>query len=97
MDVDKIVELDEQTSRVLYSDSFNTNTDTIKYENGLIYISYLSIVNGCGHYAGDIEIKSDSIILKHIDTVGFSCAEPRCDRLVYIIKNIENKKYLIGK
>lgn len=72
-------------------------TDTIRFENDFIYISYLSIVNGCSKYIGNIKIKNDSIHLRLIDTARYVCTEERVDRLVYKIKNSQNKKYIIKK
>ena len=97
MDMDELVDSGEENYLILNSEKFNSNTDTIRFENGFIYVSYLSIVNGCGQYAGNIEIKNDSIFLKLVDTVGIACAEQRVDRLVYKIKNNGNKKYEIKK
>jgi hypothetical protein len=96
-EIDELIESGEQLLDAIYSDKFVAMTDTIIFKDGMIYISYLSIVNDCGNYAGDIEIKSDSIILQLIDTVGLSCTGQRCDRLIFKIKNSENRKYKIKK
>lgn len=95
--MDELVDSGEENYRNLNSEKFNLKTDTIRFENEFIYVSYLSIVNGCGQYAGDIEVKNDSIHLKLVDTVGIACTEQRVDRLVYKIKNDGNKKYGIKK
>jgi len=97
MEMDELVESGEENYRVLNSEKFNLKTDTIRYEKDIIYVSYLSIVNGCGKYAGDVEIKNDSIHLKLVDIVGIACTEQRVDRLRYKIKNSENKKYILKK
>ncbi|WP_053990051.1 hypothetical protein [Mangrovimonas sp. TPBH4] len=97
MDMDELVNSGEENYRNLNSKKFNLKTDTIRFENDFIYVSYLSIVNGCGQYSGNIEIENDSIILKLVDTSGIACTEKRVDRLVYKIKNDANKKYGIKK
>lgn len=97
MDMDELVDSGEENYQKLNSEKFNLKTDTIRYKKDVIYISYLSIVNGCGQYVGNIEMKNDSILLKLVDTVGIACTEQRVDRLIYKIKNSENKKYLIKK
>ncbi len=95
--MDELVNSGEENYRNLNSKKFNLKTDTIRFENDFIYVSYLSIVNGCGQYSGNIEIENDSIILKLVDTSGIACTEKRVDRLVYKIKNDANKKYGIKK
>ncbi|MDT0557224.1 hypothetical protein RM697_01105 [Ichthyenterobacterium sp. W332] len=97
MDMDELVDSGEENYQNLNLEKFNLKTDTIRFENDFIYISYLSIVNACGQYAGDIEIKNDSIYLKLVDTVGIACTSQRVDRLKFKIKNSENKKYGIKK
>ncbi len=95
--MDELVELPTEEYRILKSEKFNSKTDTIRFEKDLIYVSCLSVVNGCGNYAGNIEFKNDSIHLKLVDTIGIACTEQRVDRLRYKIKNSENKKYGIKK
>ena len=97
MDMDELVDSGQENYLNLNSKKFNLKTDTIRFENNFIYVSYLSIVNGCGQYAGQIEFKKDSIHLKLVDTVGIACTEKRVERLVYKIKNNGNKKYIIKK
>ncbi|MES2284835.1 MAG: hypothetical protein V4547_04035 [Bacteroidota bacterium] len=97
MSVDELVEAGEQTYKGANSKQFNSKTDTIRFDKDIIYISYLSIVNGCGQYGGDIEVKADSIILKLNNLGGIECTEQRCDRLIFKIKNTENKEYKIKK
>ena len=97
MSMDSIIESGEENYKRIYSENFNPKTDTIRYEKDLIYISYLSIVNGCAEYVGDIEIKNDSLILNLRDIGEISCTEQRCDRLIFKIKNLEDKKYKIKK
>jgi hypothetical protein len=97
MSMDSIIESGEENYKRIYSENFNPKTDTIRYEKDLIYISYLSIVNGCAEYGGDIEIKNDSLLLNLRDIGEISCTEQRCDRLIFKIKNLEDKKYKIKK
>ncbi len=97
MNVDELVSADTAYIRNIYSQDFNNKTDTVEYRGNYIYISYLSMVNGCSEYDGDLEFKADSIILKLDNTSGIECTESRCDRLVYKIRNPENKKYKIKK
>jgi hypothetical protein len=79
------------------SEEFNPKTDTILFDNNLISVSYLAIVNGCGRYRGDIVVKSDSIFLKLTGIGEYACNGERCDRLVFTIKNPGNKQYTIIK
>lgn len=95
--MDELVDSGEENYQNLKLEKFNLKTDTIQFENDFIYVSYLSIVNACGQYAGDIEIKNGSIYLKLVDTVGIACTSQRVDRLKFKIKNSENKKYGIKK
>lgn len=97
MSMDSILAIGEKNYKLIYSEKFNPKTDTIRYEKDLIYISYLSIVNGCAEYCGDLEIKNDSLFLKLINIGELECTEQRCDRLVFMINNFENKKYKIIK
>lgn len=97
MNVDDIAASDATFTRKIYSDEFNYKTDTIEYRDKYIYISYLSIVNGCGNYDGNLKIKSDSIILELDNISGIECTEQRCDRLIYMIYNPENMSYKIKK
>jgi hypothetical protein len=39
-----------------------------KYINDILYVSHFEILNACGNYQGDIEIKNDTIFLKLILT-----------------------------
>lgn len=97
MNVDEIILSDSTFINDIYSNEFNKSTDTIEYKDQYIYVSYLSIVNGCATYEGNLEIKSDSIILKLNNISGIECTEIRCDRLIYKINNPENKRYTIKK
>jgi hypothetical protein len=97
MSMDDLVEAGDENYQKIEANNFDPKTDTILYDNGQIYVSYLSIVNGCGQYTGDIEIRSDSLFLKLVDVVGIACTEERCDRLVYRIKNKDNKEYKMIK
>lgn len=97
MSVDEIILADTAYMGNIYSQNFYTKTDTVEYRDKYIYISYLSVVNGCADYDGNLEFKSDSIILKLDNISGIECTEIRCDRLVYKIRNPENKRYKIKK
>jgi len=82
----------------MYSPAFNPKTDTIRYSNDTIYISYLSITNGCANNVGDINIGDDSIIyLRLINLNDYVCTEIGCDRIQFKIKNPKKKKYKIMK
>jgi hypothetical protein len=97
MSVDDIVAADTTFIKEIYSEKFNPKTDTIAYRDDLIYISYLSIVNGCANYDGNLKFKSDSVLLELDDISDSACTEPRCDRLIYQIQNPERKRYKIQK
>ena len=97
MGMDQLVEAGDENYQKIDSKEFNLKTDTIQFTNNKIYVSYLAIVNGCGQYAGDIEIRKDSLFLKLVDISGIGCTHERCDRLVYTIRNPENKQYKIIK
>lgn len=88
---------DEQTWKALGSKEFNSETDTLLFEEGEIYISYLSLVNGCAQYAGNLDIADDTINLKLVNIADVACTELRCDRLKFVIENIANKSYVIVK
>jgi hypothetical protein len=77
--------------------NFNPKTDILKFEKNMIYISYLTYVNACAQYTGDIQIRNDSIILKAKNTKDEECASGRIDRFIYRIRNYANKKYTIVK
>ena len=81
----------------LFSIGLDPKTDTIKYSNDEIYISYLSSLTGCVEYAGDIEIKKDSLLLKLIQVNNMACTELNIGRIVFRIKNPKNIKYKFGK
>ena len=98
MDMDELFEKPEKEYHILTDEiNFNPATDTIKYQNNMIYISYLTYVNACAQYTGDIEIINDSIILKAKNIKDEECASGRLDRYVYQIRNIANKEYIIVK
>jgi len=97
MTMDDIVKLDHRAYQKLQSNEFNKKTDTIRFDKEIIYISYLSIVNGCADYSGDIEIKKDSIFLKLNNINGIECTEQRCDRLIFKIRNPNKEKYKVVK
>ena len=77
--------------------NFDPKTDTIKYTEKEIYISYITELTGCVKYGGDIEIKKDSLLLKLVPINNIACSELDIARVVYRIKNPKNIKYKIGK
>lgn len=100
MDMDELVSMmssDTNFIKKVYAENFNEQTDMIEYRNGEISISYLSIVNGCAEYGGNLEFNKDTIFLKLDNLNDIVCTEQRCDRLIYKISNPENKKYIIKK
>jgi len=98
MDMDEIFDLSEKEYQRLTDDiNFYPETDTIKYENDTIYISYLTYVNACAKYSGNIEIKNDTLILKAKNILEEECASGRIDRFIYKIYNLDNKEYTIVK
>jgi|SRR5688500_4875732 len=76
---------------------FHHKLDTINYLDGKIYISYLSIENGCAELDGSIIFKGDSIFLNTVLIGDEVCTEETCHRLQFVIENKENKKYIIVK
>ena len=94
----QLTKLDSTTfNSLLHSDTLNKLTDTIKYTDKEIYISFLTLANGCGTYTGDILFSDDTLKLKLISTSSIVCTEENCDRVVYRIKRHDNKKYKIIK
>ena len=81
----------------LFKKNFDPKTDTIKYTEKEIYISYLTGLTGCVKYAGDVEIKKDSLLLKLVPINNISCTELDIARIVFRIKNPENINYKIVK
>lgn len=65
----------------------------VKYLNDIIYISKIVGVNACGNYKGNIEIKEDSLILKHILVSDEVCTSNSIERITYIVKNPTEKQY----
>lgn len=98
MDMDEIFDRPEREYQRL-TDEFNfyPETDTIKYKNDTIYISYLTYVNACAKYSGNIEMRNDTLILKAKNILEEECASGRIDRFIYKIYNPDNKKYTIVK
>ena len=97
--IEKIVndEYTDSSPDSLFAKNFDPKTDTIKYTEKEIYISYLTSLTGCVKYGGDIEIKKDSLLLKLIPINNIACTELDIGRVVYRIKNPKNIKYKIGK
>ncbi len=92
------VEMSDEEFKRLYDDiNFYTETDTISYTKDTIYISYLTIVNACAEYEGNIEYRNDSLILSAYNTRDEECASGTINRLIYKVHNPENKRYFIKK
>lgn len=69
----------------------------IKYINDIIYVSYYEVLNSCGIYDGNIEIKSDSINLK-IELISDEvCSSTVIEKVTFLIYNPDKKKKLIIK
>ena len=67
LDMGEYLDLDEQArQRINDNKRFYSGTDTIVYSNDTLYISYLTYVNACADYDGDIEIQNDTIFLKQM-------------------------------
>lgn len=81
----------------LFTKNFDSKTDTIKYTEKEIYISYLAGLTGCVKYGGDIEIKKDSLVLKLVPINNVACTELNIARIVFRIKNPKKIKYKIAK
>ena len=81
----------------LFLKNFDPKTDTIKYTEKEIYISYLGALTGCIKYAGDIEIKHDSLFLKLIPINNEVCPELLIGRIVFRIRNLDNENFKIRK
>ncbi|AWA31076.1 hypothetical protein HYN48_14090 [Flavobacterium magnum] len=81
----------------LSSRKFDLEIDTIKYTRDEIYISYLSTMTGCIEYAGDFDIKGDSLNLKLIQLNNVVCPEVEVARVIYKIRNPKNIQYKISK
>ena len=81
----------------LFSKNLDPKTDTIKYTEKEIYISYLGPLTGCVKYGGDIEIKHDSLFLKLVPINNEVCSELLIGRIVYKIKNPNNKNFKVKK
>jgi hypothetical protein len=94
---DDIIQLKQSEYELINSKKFNPKTDTIKYKDREISVSYLTFTKGCAEYGGDIKIKEDSIYLELIHTNGIVCGEEVCDRVKFRIRNPENRKYKIIK
>ena len=77
--------------------SFNPYTDTIKYLQRKIYISFLRNAAGCANYKGNIDIREDTIKLLLENLSEEVCSEENCWRLIYEIENNGNKRYVIKK
>jgi len=97
MEIDSLLKLDSSFQQGVYSDNFFDRTDTIRFSNNEIYVSYLGLVNGCADYAGDIKFRGDTIILDLVNKGDYVCTSQTCDRIKFRIKNERNKKYVVKK
>lgn len=93
----EIAKMEFKTQWYLKEKEFNPKMDTIKYLKDRIYISYLTFNNGCAENAGDYKINGDSLIINLVNLRDYVCTERICDRVIFEIKNPENKKYKIAK
>jgi hypothetical protein len=98
MDMDELFEKpDTEYQKLTDEVNFYPETDTILYKSDTLYISYLTYVNSCAEYGGDIEIKGDSLFLKAKNVGEYECASGRIDRFIYTLQNPNNQKYTIVK
>ena len=86
---------DKEFQQLIDHVNFHGETDTIRYSTDTLYISYLTSVNACASYDGNIEFHNDSLILKAINIGDIVCLSEEIDRFIYKIYNPENKKYII--
>lgn len=77
MNMDELVALNAGKYKKLALEEFNHKTDIIRFEMDRIYVSRLFLVNGCGRYAGDVEVREDSLYLKLINVGDVTCTEQR--------------------
>lgn len=76
---------------------FKNEFGSIDYKEGLVTVKYLTVVNDCGKYVGDMDISNDTIFLHSESTSLIECASGRIDEFSYSIKNPENKKFVFVK
>ncbi len=95
--VDSLGKLDNKIYQAISSSDFNSKTDTIVYLKNKIHISFLRNAAGCADYVGNVKIYKDTLKLLFINVSGVVCSEENTWRLVYEIKNTDNKKYIIAK
>ncbi len=96
MDMGEYLDLDEQERQRIYDNTrFYPETDTIAYLNDTLYISYLTYVNSCAIYDGNIEIRNDTIFLEANNIGEHVCMSGRLDRFIYVIFNPDNIEYTI--
>lgn len=81
----------------LLVENFDPKTDTIKFTEKEIYISYLAGINSCTEYGGDVVIKNDSLILKLTPINNMACTSSEIARIIYKIKNSKKIQYKIAK
>ena len=89
--------LDTSFYQTMSSKSFSIKTDTIKYLNHRIYVSYLTVLAGCAQYYGDLVFVEDTIKLRLINKGDIVCTEQEGWRVRFIIENKKNTKYKIIK
>ena len=93
----QVDKLNSNDFRYLNSKEFNPKTDTIRYENNEIYISYLTFLTSGPEYKADFKIKADSLILELKPFYDMVMTEEYADRLIFRIKNTGNRKFKILK
>src|SRR5690606_6016969 len=65
MEMDDLYDLSDSEIEIIHDDfKFNQKTDTITYKKDTIYISYLTYVNACAEYDGNIKFNRDTLTLK---------------------------------
>ena len=97
-DMNKINSLPQKTRESLRDyKKFHFDSDSIYLIKDTLYISYLSYVNECGSYDGDIEIHDDTLFLRIKDISEINCMSERIDRFIFKIYNPEHRKYKLVK
>jgi hypothetical protein len=97
LSADDMHKIKESEYKRIWSNKFDKISDTILYKKDEIYISYLTLTNGCANYVGDINLIHDSLYIKLINTRDYVCTEQGIDRVRFRINNPYNNKYTIVK
>jgi hypothetical protein len=94
---EQVENIDAEGFNYLNSKEFNPKTDTIKYNENEIYVSYLTFLTSGPIYKGDFQIKNDSLILELKPFYDEVMTEESAERVIFKIRNVKNKKYKVGK